>query len=129
MGDLTEAQRDERHGRIGNFLLSALRVSAGRYARAADAFNRDLVLRRGVEFYDLPEEEQDYTLADRVVELFEATLSSEGWAACALMVAAMSKHCPKQAFSGLRGNAWSCGGNAVPQKKRRRCRRRWLLRQ
>ena len=104
MDDLTKEERDERRGRIGNFLLSSLRVSAGRYAAAADSFNRDLQIRREASFYDLDEEEQDFTLADRVVELVEATLTSEGWAACALMVASMSKQCPHRHFRA----AWKC---------------------
>ena len=73
---LPDFEEKERRGRVGAFLLTSLRTAAGRYTAAVDSFNSELLDRRGCLFEDLDEEDQDYTLADRVVELCEAAGSS-----------------------------------------------------
>eukprot|EP00974_Lingulodinium_polyedra_P054000 5192650-Lingulodinium_polyedra.AAC.1 len=62
-----------RHGRVASFLLQSLRTAAGRYSVAIQDFNQEVLLTRGCPFEALSEHDQDYTLADRVVEMWEAS--------------------------------------------------------
>ena len=60
------------HSRVQLFLASTLASSTReRYSAALAAFNFEC-LQRGVSFDALPEEEQDWLLAERIFEAFEA---------------------------------------------------------
>jgi hypothetical protein len=105
MGTLAElyqplsAEHDAaRRGRVTSFLLTSLRKAGGRYEVAIESFNSEVLKARGCPFDSLPEEDQDFTLADRVVELFERTQTAEGLAAAATLVAAMSKTHPRCSY-------------------------------
>eukprot|EP00974_Lingulodinium_polyedra_P045730 4384511-Lingulodinium_polyedra.AAC.1 len=65
---LTAERVAERHGKVGSFLLASLKRSAGRYALAAEAFSNELQASRGVAWHQLAAEEQDWSLAERVVD-------------------------------------------------------------
>jgi integrase len=101
---LSDSAREARHGRVGSFLLGSLRTAAGKYAAAIDDFNNKIVSERGCGFDLLDEEDQDFSLADRVIDLCETAMSSEGYAAGACLIAAMSKVHPRRNFR----TAWKC---------------------
>ena len=102
--ELGPDEAEARRGHVGAFLLTSLRTAAGRYAMAADTFSGEVEMRRGCSFWELEHEDQDYTLADRVVEMTEFSQSSEGYAAAALIVAAISKVSPGRVYR----TAWKC---------------------
>ena len=97
-------EKDSRHDKISSFLLTSLRRAAGRYAAATESFNAEVLALRGVPFEDLDEEDQDYTLADRVVDLCELSQSSSGYAGAAVLIAAFTKENPRRNFR----TAWRC---------------------
>ena len=93
------AVEEARRGRIVSFLLSALKVSSGRYSAAIADFNSDLLARRGMTWAALAPEEQDWALADRVVDLFEeAGDGMTGYARAAVLVASMAKCNPARSY-------------------------------
>ena len=101
---LSREATDERRSRIGAFLLSSLRTSAGRCGAAADGFMDEVAANRGIDFDSLDAEDQEFSLADKVVDMCEVTQSSEGYAAAALIVASMSKVNPQRSYR----TAWKC---------------------
>ena len=101
---LSAEEEAARRGRVGAFLLGSLQKASGRYAAALDNFNSEVEALRGVRFDDLSEADQDFTLADRVVELCEHAQSSEGYAASACLIAAASKVDPRRSYR----TAWKC---------------------
>ena len=69
---ISQSEENARRGRVVSFLMSSLKVSAGRYAAAISDFSNDLLAERGESWTALPQGEQDWTLADRVLDLYEA---------------------------------------------------------
>ena len=65
---------------------------------AAEAFSNELLAERGVAWHALDAEEQDWTLADKVVELFEANDGATGYAAAATLVASLAKQDPSRRY-------------------------------
>ena len=102
---LTAVQEAVRHGRVGSFLLTSLRKAGNRYMSAVDNFNNDVLAQRGVPFSALDEADQDYTMADRVVELCELSGFSEGYAAAACLIAGVCKINPRGSYC-----TWCAGG-------------------
>ena len=66
---------------------------------ASSDFNSDLLARRGVSWAALGPEEQDWALADRVLDLFEeAGDGMTGYARAAVLVASMAKCNPARSY-------------------------------
>ena len=90
-------EEEKRRELVGSFLLSSFRTAAGRYAKAAECFSFSIQKSRDFDFADFDE-------ADRVVEMFETTLSMEGWAAAALLASSFQKQFPRRSY----WSAWKC---------------------
>ena len=90
------------HGKVASFLLSGLRVSQERYAKALEDFNSELST-RFVRWEDLPEDLLDLYAAEYVIELFESD-NGAGIGKAATTIAAIAKVRPRFRFT----TAWKC---------------------
>lgn len=86
-------------GKVTSFLLSALRGNGKeKYEEAVEDFSRELSV-RGICLGDVPSEELDWLLAEKIVELFEeGDETTMNLAKGGLLVAAMSKMRPHEKF-------------------------------
>jgi len=92
------------HGRVSAFLLSSLKSAASQqYANQLELFSNEMQA-RGIQWRDLPEDVLDWTVADFIVERYEASLSSSGLAASAQLVAALVKSNPRVRLTV----SWKC---------------------
>lgn len=65
---------------------------------ALRAFSSEVEMQRGVRFDDLAPEDQDLTLADKVLSLYELSESVEGIGTASLLLAAVGKAWPSRRF-------------------------------
>ena len=87
-----------RRGRITTFLMSALQpATTDRYAAALRDLSNDME-ELGTGVYELTEEELDWFLAERVVDLFEESGGLEGLGAASTLLAAFAKANPRHHY-------------------------------
>ena len=101
---LSATRELDRRGRIGSFLLSSLRRAGPQYQDALRSFNNELLQSRGCPFDALSPEDQDWTLADKILDLYENTFTAEGLARAAVLLAACSKVNPHRKYRV----SWKC---------------------
>ena len=85
----------QSQGRIATFLLSALRpLTQDRYMEAL----LELVKEEGVAVLQLPEDDLDVILSEKVLDLYEVSQSSEGIARANILISAVSRVLPRLRF-------------------------------
>ena len=89
----------QNRGKVTSFLLSSLRgTGAVKYTDAIDSFKAEL-LARNIDFDDLTEEEIDWILAEKVVDLFEdGDSGAHGLGQAATLISALQKVNPRHKY-------------------------------
>ena len=87
-----------RLGKVSSFLVSALQpTTVDRYARCIDDFSSELEA-RGVRLGSVSEEELDWLLAEKVVDLFEEEGGAVGIGQASSLLSAFSKVFPRHRY-------------------------------